>query len=1284
MSTQDISRFLFQPRKHYVGGQLQQGRVLLDSDFNEDARLADEDQRRVLLDIVGPAGTPDGGFGLDLEKDSEVIKMDVALGGTTVTVLNYPIRQGIIYLCGLRFELEQRTVENFLDPGNTRTIGDWFVFQRDFLQMKASEAPLPMVDPEPESRHTHLAYLEAWEQTVTAVEDEELLERALGTVDTSVRIRRMARVKIAEVSNDDTCETAWQAVSESIATTMGGTFAEDGCELRSSARLRVVFEQGAAEDPCSPCTPGDVGRYLGAQNQAIRIMLVGTDRYVWALNNASPLYRVRRMTPVGGQVPVLMITPPRDESRWPLHNTVVEFLGWSAVLDNGEKVADEVGVFARVQTSFDPATNQFFISAADSAAIDAIVRTWDNNHPDRAQLPNGADPDLDYLFLRVWHQVEADDDEILLERGGPHTLLERIGLVPDFSSGGLGRPGDYWVVTVRPDTPQRIVPWDLTQLGGVAPHGTRHFFTPLQLVRLRPPEAEPEHENTEVVDLIEDCRLPLRSLTRLSNSCCTFTVGDGTRTVGDFTSIQDAVNALPVEGGKVCVLPGVYKEDIVIQHDDVTIEGCGKHTRIESPGGTPAPALIQVLGSRVTIRELSISVRGQIGILLGHEDPTAALVAQNILLEDLEIASDFLDGANRARSAIDVRRGEDVVIRRCELGVTGFLTDDAVVYLHGQRLRVEDSRVEAFRAPLGIAFGAWGGIQIAGDTSDVEIRGNRIFGGFGHGITLGSLAWIPETGGPLQNLGVAPGFTTNEEGCPTHNPDPSVAPPVVRNGITFNFQTMGELDNIRIIDNRIENMQANGISVLTLNRLTMEGGDTDLITVNNLVIERNRIVNNLQAFVVLQAASQVTKATAGAKAGQEEALGQLLLPANLPAAAILLSDGENITIRDNEIRDNGANDPQVITGIAIGFGNNVLIQGNRIQGNGLKAPGASAPRFGTAGGIVVFLAGIAANAPPDLSGNITSLNGSSLRVLNNVVEQANGVALAARATGPVAIENNYFESRGNNNTSQSPNQTYTVFVVNTGLPWESVALPASEPNPTRWTFDPEERLTHISDALRKHEGGGDEPAETGPFGQGGSIVFNNNQVTLNFDIENDVLTGVLQGFSVALGSLDDVTMIGNQLGMNVENPSLKKKNVGAAGVITYNQPPIAAHAVIIGQTANVAHNRIAEGVVDTGISLITIGGLMASSIGNVTTHKQYVANALARPPGNNVLLEPVFGDAFVISAHNLELLIASGVIFPFAPIWTNATANTLINTLLRFFLELDSVPPVVAPNPPTP
>ena len=84
---------------------MQQGRVLTDDDFNEAERLDAEDSRRVRVDVIGPAGSPDDGF-----------KLKVVAGEVTMSAGQY-------YVGGLRLELES-------DEGIN--------LQRDWLQQGSS------------------------------------------------------------------------------------------------------------------------------------------------------------------------------------------------------------------------------------------------------------------------------------------------------------------------------------------------------------------------------------------------------------------------------------------------------------------------------------------------------------------------------------------------------------------------------------------------------------------------------------------------------------------------------------------------------------------------------------------------------------------------------------------------------------------------------------------------------------------------------------------------------------------------------------------------------------------------------------------------------------------------------------------------------------------------------------------------------------------------------------------------------------------------------------------
>src|ERR1700756_4614658 len=161
MSTIDLSRQATDARKHYAGVRLQQGRVLTDDDFNDAATLDAEELRRTRLHAIGAYGTPDAGF---LPKDFAVV------GGN----LDFKLSNGNLYLGGLRLEMNSE---------------DHFLLQKDWLTF----APAVEAQPPPADGTSRIdaVWIESWQQPVTAVEDSELFEVALGGPDSSTRWRSM-------------------------------------------------------------------------------------------------------------------------------------------------------------------------------------------------------------------------------------------------------------------------------------------------------------------------------------------------------------------------------------------------------------------------------------------------------------------------------------------------------------------------------------------------------------------------------------------------------------------------------------------------------------------------------------------------------------------------------------------------------------------------------------------------------------------------------------------------------------------------------------------------------------------------------------------------------------------------------------------------------------------------------------------------------------------------------------------------------------------------------------
>ena len=439
MGTEDISRHATSRPKRYDGVRMQQGRVTTDDDFNEGARLVAEDDRRTRLDVIGPAGTVDEGFRITNPRINAHDELDFDIGA------------GSYYVGGLRAEVNA--------PGEA------YATQSDHLQQPPPDRPKPV------DGRVDLVYLETWQQPVEAVEDSELFETALAGPDTATRVRTMRRVRVAPNVNASDCTAAWQSQLAALTATCG-QLDLDTSECVPDAKLTVTFDTtGVTDDLCSPSI---VGGYLGAENQAVRVQIVDSTHFTWGFDNASPLYRVT----VGADgVTVTLQTEPRDEAHWMQSGQIVEILPWSAVLSNGEKIAEQLGHLSKVATAYDANTHTLTLATALPAApFPGFGLQW-TTRDDAPAL--GAR----FFYMRVWGRGgDTTSDPALTFAPGTPVTLGQTGLRVTLA-GTVFVPSDHWIIAARPEDPTRVVPWEL--LTGRAPHGVRRFYTPLALITWR-------------------------------------------------------------------------------------------------------------------------------------------------------------------------------------------------------------------------------------------------------------------------------------------------------------------------------------------------------------------------------------------------------------------------------------------------------------------------------------------------------------------------------------------------------------------------------------------------------------------------------------------------------------------------------------------------------------------------------------------------------------------------------------------------------------------------------
>jgi hypothetical protein len=395
----DFSRFTFDPRKRYTGVRLQQGRVQLDADWNEQLDIAGHLRRILARDLIGSGGAPSTGGGFDITAGSD--DQNPLL-----------ISPGRYWVDGLLCENEaaspvsvnqQPDLPGVIVPGRPNTT-DW-------------------------TAGWYMAYLDVWERQVTALEDSDLLELALGGPDTATRTRIVWQVRLIRVGD------------ESAPLFNCGDVTFPPASLRP-ARLTLVARTLRLPD----------------ENQLYRVEVhtpggLGTATFKWSRDN--------------GSVAALIQPPGSDASntnKLVIIRQVQPDQGGGFAADQWIEVTDEArllqgvpGVLVQLATVSGQELTVVSWPAGSSFSGTPLIRRWDSS-------TDGGEPVV---------RPAANDHFIALEEG----LEVRFGN----AAGATLRTGDYWTIPVRAAAG---VLWP--QAGGgpaeKAPDGIEHHYAPLALL----------------------------------------------------------------------------------------------------------------------------------------------------------------------------------------------------------------------------------------------------------------------------------------------------------------------------------------------------------------------------------------------------------------------------------------------------------------------------------------------------------------------------------------------------------------------------------------------------------------------------------------------------------------------------------------------------------------------------------------------------------------------------------------------------------------------------------
>lgn len=531
----DYTRFTFRPEQDHAGVLMQQGRVTLDADWNELVELVDRRLRAETIDIIGrcvvPKETPDG--------------FKVGLAGGTLT-----IGRGRAYVHGILAECHGAEPDVF-DPvlGEAQGTQPLDYLHQPYFPNAGAVAPLP-------ASGTHIAYLDVWRREVTALQQPELIEKAIA-VDTATRLQTAWQVRLLEVPEGTTCSSqvdAWDALT-----------------APSAGRLTTAAVGVPVDD--DPCTVPPTGGYRGTENRLYRVEVhdhgpLGTVTFKWSRDDASIAFPVTGIDTARTKLTVTRVG--RDSV------ARISAGNWVEVTDDWRELNGLPGELRKV----------------------AAVDDGDETITLAAALPSGAFDPLDgsrHTRVTRWDQsgvaVDAAGGVMQVPATAGTAIVLEDGVQVSFDADPAGsslHSGDYWVFAAR------TADASVEELVAAPPRGILHHYCRLAVVTL--PAGTPS-----------DCRTLWPPDAGEGHDCsCDACVTPASHASGELT-IQMAVDQVRHRGGKVCLQAGFYFLDEAVRitgAQSLTIQGKGWRTILVSAGREPAIVVQGSLG--VTIDSLTV------------------------------------------------------------------------------------------------------------------------------------------------------------------------------------------------------------------------------------------------------------------------------------------------------------------------------------------------------------------------------------------------------------------------------------------------------------------------------------------------------------------------------------------------------------------------------------------------------------------------------------------------------------------------------------------------------
>lgn len=447
----DFARVTFDRTARFSSVLLQQGRVLLEADFNEQSAIHHHFLRALVVDVIGRRWRAGDGF---------------TIGVNPQGTADFSITAGHFYVDGILCE--------------------------NHAAASYSKQPWPHM-PEAELTPSPLgsiAYLECWERHVNALQYPALRDVALGGIDTASRAQIVWQVRTAtdawaqarlqqvigaltlrmntapaaerpalqaEVDRVQQVQASFSdALANFPAAEPGCAQANDMLDALDAARplMRARAVHDAAED--DPCAIDADAAFRSRENQLYRIevhnggLADGAATFKWSRENGSVVFALRgspRVDAASKTITVTLESLGHDQRTGLCEGQWVELTGDAFEF---APVAPPLGQVAEIDRTRRSVKIQLQQATTVDFASCTLLKRWDQH--------DGVNP----------------AGTITVEENGAARwiALER-GVEVQFVPGGVYRTGDYWLVPAR--VVSRDVGWPKTTDGpaAIAPHGVQ-------------------------------------------------------------------------------------------------------------------------------------------------------------------------------------------------------------------------------------------------------------------------------------------------------------------------------------------------------------------------------------------------------------------------------------------------------------------------------------------------------------------------------------------------------------------------------------------------------------------------------------------------------------------------------------------------------------------------------------------------------------------------------------------------------------------------------------------